>query len=128
MKSNHVALRVPAVMALGGTAIAIVSLIGRGWGAGLSVEIFTLFATIGYYLVGRRDTDVGAAVGGRVDERQSMILSEAAGLSGIAMTTVALVGFVVTTALGKSSWQFGVIACVGGVVFVLGQVWYQSRN
>jgi hypothetical protein len=122
MKTKKPRLLVPATMAISGSAIAIASLVGTGWGAGLSVEALTVAASIGYYVLGGRDTDIGAAFGGRPDERQESILVQAGSLAGIAATVVALVGFVITTAFGTSSWQFALIACVAGASFVVGEV------
>lgn len=63
-------LRVPIVMAAVGTAIAVATALGRGLAAAALGEAFTVAATLGYYYLGGRDSDTGALVGARADERQ----------------------------------------------------------
>jgi hypothetical protein len=60
-------------MAVGGSLIAFASLLGSGWFAALSVEVVTALATLGYYWLGGRDSDLGAMFGSRADERQASI-------------------------------------------------------
>jgi hypothetical protein len=120
MKTQNRRLQVPMTMAIVGSAIAVASLVSKGWGAALGVEVFTVAATLGFYALGRRDSDLGAASGGRSDERQASIQGQAAALSGIAMTIAALVGFIVTTALGvahgslRSLWASVACSCSWG--------------
>ena len=66
-------LRVPMVMAAGGTMIALATLLGRGPSRAALVEAFTIVATIGYHWLGGRDTDGGSLFGSRADERQEDI-------------------------------------------------------
>ena len=56
-------------MAIGGTGIAVAVVIGRGWAAAAPVELVTIAAAIGYYVLGGRGGDLGAIIGHRADER-----------------------------------------------------------
>ena len=126
MRTKHARLRVPAVMAVGGSAIALASLIRSGWSAALSVEVFTVIATIAYYALGGRDSDLGAVIGSRPDERQASIEMRATALAGNVMCVVAIVGFVIATALGDSTWPFAFFAVVGAASFLVGSVIFRG--
>ncbi len=121
-------LRVPATMAVGGSAIAAASLVGNGWKSGLLVEIVTVAATIGYYVIGGRDTDIGAVMGSRPDERQATIGMRSAALTGNVLSWVAVGGFVVVTATGGELWPFALFCGVGGLTFVTGLMVYRHRD
>jgi hypothetical protein len=113
-------------MAVGGSTIALATLVSSGWGAALAVEAFTIAATIGYYVVGGRDSDVGAMLGGRPDERQVGVETKAAAVAGIVTSVVALGGFVVATAVGSAVWPFALFCCVSAASFLAGLVIYRS--
>jgi hypothetical protein len=126
MRTKHAHFQVPAVMAVTGSAIALASLIGSGWSAALSVELFTVIATIGYCRLGRRDSDLGAMVGSRPDERQASIGLRATALAGNVMGVVAVGGVVIATALGASTWPFALFAVVGAASFLVGSVIFRG--
>ena len=128
MRTLDPRLRVPAVMALGGSAIALATLVGSGWAAALAVAAVTVGATVGYYVLGGHDSDLGAWFGSRPDERQSTLEVRAAAFAGIMMCAVALAGFVVATALGSATWPFALFAVVGSASFLTGSVVYRSRE
>lgn len=128
MNATPARLRVPTVMAIGGCAIALASLIGSGWGAALGVVLVTTAATAGYYVLGGRDTDVGAVFGAQLDERQANIEMRATALAGTAMCLVAVVGFVIATALGQATWPFILFSVVGAAAFVAGLVVYRVHG
>jgi len=125
-RTTHPRLLVPGVMAVGGSTIALATLVSSGWGAALAVEAFTIAATIGYYVVGGRDSDVGAMLGGRPDERQVGVETKAAAVAGIVTSVVALGGFVVATAVGSAVWPFALFCCVSAASFLAGLVIYRS--
>jgi hypothetical protein len=124
--TKHPRLWVPAVMATGGSAIALASLASSGWGSALSVEAFMIVATIGYYVLGGRDSEFGAIFGSRPDERQASIGMRATALTGNAMVVVALVGFVISTALGTVTWPFALFCVVGAISCLAGLVMYSA--
>lgn len=128
MKTLSPRLRVPAVMAGLGTAIAVGSLAGSGWSAALAVEAVTVAATIGYYVWGGLESDVGALFGSRPDERQASVALRASALAGIVMSYVAVFGFVIETARGGSAWPFALFCVAGAVTFTIGLVIYRVRG
>jgi hypothetical protein len=119
-------MRIPAVMAVGGTMIALALLIDARWQAALSSEVVTGLVAIFYYVLAGRDTDLGAMVGSRLDERQASIGMQAAAFSGTVTSVAAFVGGVIALALGKAAWPFLGICVVSGVSFLAGQFRYRS--
>jgi len=111
-------LRVPTVMAIVGTATAAATFIGRGLGSAVGFEIWTVLLTVGYYKLGARDSDFGAMMGSRTDERQAQIKERAAALSAIAMIGVAGIGYAVVVALKEPSWPFLLFSYVGVGAFL----------
>jgi len=118
-------LRSPAVMAVGGTVIAGASALGSGWPAGVAVEVVTVAACAAYWVVGGRDTDVGAIIGSRPDERQTSVAMRASALAASVMAGVALVGFAVAVALHAAAWPFELVADTGAAAFVAGLFLYR---
>lgn len=96
-------LRIPIAMAVGGTTIALATIVGRGLSSAAVVEAVTIVAAMAYYSIGGRDTDGGALFGARADERQAGVGLRASALAGRATTVVALIGFVIQTARGEST-------------------------
>jgi len=86
----------------------------------LLVEAVTVAATLGDYHLGGRDTDAGALVGSRPDERQHGIALRASAQAAHAMVLAALAGFVFETASGGDPWPFAFLIAVGGASFVAG--------
>jgi hypothetical protein len=90
------------------------------------VEAVTIVAAMGYYAIGARDTDGGALFGSRADERQADVGLRASALAGRATTVVALVGFVIQTARGATTWPFALLCVVGAISFVAGVALYRD--
>ena len=110
----------PAVTVVLGSAIAFGAWIGTGWGAALAVEVVTVIGACAYYLLGGRDSDVGALFGSRPDERQASIGMRATALTGNVMILVGIGGVVIATATGTSVWPFFLFCWVGAATFVVG--------
>jgi hypothetical protein len=126
-RTKHPRLVVPAIMAVGGSAIAIGSWIGEGWGSAVSIGIVTVVATIGYYILGGRDSDFGALFGSRPDERQAGIDLRATALTAHVLTLMAIGGVVVSMAMGALVWPFLLFGVVGGVTYAVGLVIYRHH-
>jgi hypothetical protein len=127
MKTMTPRLRVPITMAILGTAIAIASGVSSGWTAALIVEAFVVVCTIGFYVLGGRDSDLGADIGSRADERQATIQLRASALTVSVTALVAVIGFVIQTARGANTSSFALFACVIAVTYLVGFVIYRDR-
>jgi hypothetical protein len=120
-------LLVPATMAIGGSAIAVATWIGQGFGGAVAIEIFTVVATVGYFVLGGRDSDFGAIFGSRPDERQANIDLRATAFTGMTLILLAIGGVIVSTAMGKLVWPFMLFAVVGGLTYVVGLLIFRRR-
>lgn len=63
----------PVLMLILGTGLAAAEAIGHGWRDAIPIEVVTVVAAVGYFLVGGLDHDIGAIYGSRGDERQHMV-------------------------------------------------------
>ena len=127
IRNRATRLRVPIAMAFGGSALTVATLVGFGWERATGPAVVTVLASVGYYLLGGRDTDTGDLSGGRPDERQLGIVTQATALAGQAVSLVALGGWAVTTALGHPAWPFLVVTVVAAAAFVGGIAVYRRR-
>ncbi len=125
--TRHPRLIVPGTMLVLGSLIALGSFIGAGWGAAVGIEAITIVAAVVYYVLGGRDSDVGALFGSRPDERQASINMKATALTGNVLILVAIGGVVVTSALAEPAWPFLLFGVVGGITYLIGLLIYGSR-
>ncbi len=115
-------LRVPIVMLVGGAAVSLAALVRQGGAAALTCGVVTVAAAAGYYVLGGRDSDVGAVVGGHTDERQLSTATVASAASGTAALVCAFVCWVVAQCAGGPAWPAGVVvaaAIVGATAHVI---------
>ena len=124
--TRHPRLRAPAVMAIGGTVIAAAVVIGQGWAAAVPVEVVTIAAAIGYYLLGGRGGDLGAIIGHQADERQDGIRIRARALAAQVAGLAALAGYVIELARGSAVWPFELFVAVLAGSFLAGLVIYRA--
>ena len=113
-------------MAIGGSVIAAAVLIGQGWAAAVPVEVVTIAAAIGYYLLGGRGGDLGAIIGRRADERQESIRVRARSLAAQVAGLAALIGYVIELARGSAVWPFELFVAVLAGSFLAGLVIYRA--
>jgi hypothetical protein len=124
--TKHPRLRAPAVMAIGGSVIAAAVVIGQGWAAAVPVEVVTVAAAIGYYLLGGRGSDLAAIVGHRADERQESIRVRARALAAQVAGLAAIIGYVIELARGGAVWPFELFVAVLAGSFLAGLVLYRA--
>jgi hypothetical protein len=120
-------LVVPMAMASIGTALAIASWIGNGWASGLALELVTVVATVVYYVLGARDSDFGALIGSRPDERQITISTRATVLMANVLVVISLGGTIISAAAGALVWPFLLITAVGGATYFAGVAFYRHH-
>jgi hypothetical protein len=121
-------LRAPTMILAAGAALAVVGGISQGWGSAISLMVVAIAAAVYFYAAGRRDSDWGALIGGRADERQALIDTRAEALAGTAVYAAAVIGAIVALALRgpghwRSYWPFGLIIVVGTVSY-----WRRGRE
>jgi hypothetical protein len=125
--TRHARLVVPATALVLGSAIAVGAWIGSGWGAAVGIEAVTLAGAVLYYFLGSRDSDLGALMGSRPDERQASIGMRSTALTGFVLILMAIGGVIVTSALAKPAWPFLLFCVVGGTTYLAGLVIYRNR-
>jgi hypothetical protein len=121
-------LRAPTMMIVVGTGLAAAVVAGRGWGTAIPTEVIVVVSAIGYYVWGGGDSDMGAMIGSRVDERQSLLRMRAQALAAIAVAVTGLVGYTVAVALRDPVWPFALLLGVEVIVFLAGLVIYGARD
>jgi hypothetical protein len=126
--AKHGRLAAPAIMIIGGTGLAGAVVASQGWEAAVPVEAIAIVAAIGYYIWGGRDSDFGAMIGSRVDERQSLLRMRAQSLGGTAAGLASLIGYIVAVALKDPVWPFLLVLGAGVIGFIAGLAIYGARS
>lgn len=125
MKSaKHGRLTAPAMMIIGGTGFTTATAVAQGWQAAMPIAALAVIGAIGYYVWGGRDSDMGAMLGRRVDERQILVRARAQSLAGVAGATAGLGGYMVAIALKDPVWPFVLILGVEAIAFIAGLAIY----
>lgn len=113
----------PAVAVVAGTTIAAAVGISQSWWSALISELVALAWAVALYVIGGRDTDIGAAVGAQGDERQELVKLRAARLC-LAVVVVALVaGCLIAAATKHAIWPFQAGAVLIGISYFYG-LWF----
>lgn len=89
-----------AAAVIGGIVVIALQGIGQ-WGSYWPIGLVVAVGTV-TYLWGGRACGFGALIGGRADERQAQIRTQARALSAIAMAAATVVGVLVEVALGDT--------------------------
>lgn len=121
-------LRAPAFTAAAGLVLAVAVGVAVRWAAAAPVAAIAAAAAVVYYWVGGTDTEIGAMVGARADERQTSVRLRARALAGGVMLVVGAVGGVVAAALHDPVWPYAAIVGLGVACFLAGLAWYGRRG
>jgi hypothetical protein len=127
-------LREPVSAAVGGTVITVIVGISQGWVPAVVLAVATVVFTVGLYAWGGKDTDVGAVIGRRADERQTNLRMKVNALQGQILTVAAALVFLVAvigkaTAWPKASiWPFEIPVLLAGLSGLLGWTIYRDRG
>jgi hypothetical protein len=121
-------LRTPVTILVGGAVVAVAEGIGQGWGALIAQAVVAVAGAAIFYRAGGVDSDYGALIGDRADERQGRIKMRARALSGTVVYAAAVIGAIVVLALRGpghwgSYWPFVLVVVVG-----TGGYWWRGRD
>ena len=127
-------LRIPAQMVALGAVLAVIFGPFLGWGAAVGgMVVFSVLAA-GYYVWGGKDTDMGAIIGSRADERQASLYMKVAALQGKVMTAASALAYLVVV-VGRASfwpkvtvWPFAIPVGLAGLTGMAGWVIYRERG
>lgn len=119
-------LRAPLSMLVGGAVIAAIVVPAQGWNTLLSLGPLTVVLAAGWYLSGGRDTDFGALMRDKADERQDYRRLKTQALVGIVMSITVGVAYLAALAAKATLWPFEIIVFVPGVTFFIGWAIYRE--
>jgi hypothetical protein len=121
-------LRVPISTTVLGSALAVAVGVSRGWSAAFGIEVVVFLIAAYVYMMGHNDSDTGAVLGSRTDERQTIVRLRAQALAMRVMYVAALIAWAVAIALKGLYWPFDLIFSLGGVSFLVGIQIYGVRE
>ena len=127
-------LRIPAQMVVLGAVLAVIFGAAQGWWGAVIILGSFLALAAGYYVWGGKDTDVGAIIGSRADERQASLQMRVTALQGKVMTGAAAVTYLVAV-LGRATfwpkvtvWPFAIPLALATLSGLVGWVIYRERG
>lgn len=115
-------LRAPILTAGVGLALAVAVAVAAGWMAAAPVAVVSLTAAAAYYWLGGTDTDAGAMIACRADERQRTVRLQVRALAGFLMFVGASAGALVAALAKQPAWPYAVIVGIGVLTFVGGLI------
>jgi hypothetical protein len=122
-------MRKPLRRAIAGLVLAGAWAIGGGaqrWLA-IVIAVSVLGYAVGRYVWAGQDTDEGALMGSRADERQQMVGQKARALAGVVALAAAYAGLVITLAVKRDdAWPFAIMLVVTGFGYLFGLSSYGS--
>jgi hypothetical protein len=123
-------LRAPVRILAVGVVIAVVTIIGHGWGPPIYTVLipFVLVAATGYYVWGGRDTDTSAVIRHDMDERQAHQRLQVQALVGKVMSLAAAVSYLVAVSLNATLWPFGIALGLPLLTAIAGWVAYREHG
>ena len=119
-------LRAPVSILAGGTAIAAIAVPARGWAILASLGPLTAVLAAGWYLAGARESDFGALMRDKADERQAYRRLKAQALVGIVMSAAVGVAYLAGLAAKVTLWPLGILVFVPGITFIVGWTIYRE--
>ncbi len=110
----------PVFAGVGGSAISLAVGLGQGkWEPIVIGEVVTAMAVIALCFVGAQDTDVGAVLARRADERQVIIRMKASRVAAVVGVLASVVACVIAAARNGTYWPFEVIYIAMGVSYLV---------
>jgi hypothetical protein len=128
-RSSPRRLWVPAVAGIGGSAISLAVGIGQHtWAATVIGETVTAIAVVFIYLTAKRDSDLGALLGLRADERQELIRLKASRVSAVVAVAGSVVACVIAAAINAAYWPFEALYITSGAAYLVSIRVYGARE
>lgn len=129
MKFISPRLRKPLRRAIAGLVFAGAWAIGGGhqrWLA-IVIAVSVLCYAVAWYVWAGQDTDEGALLGSRADERQQLVGQKARALAGVVAVVAAYTGLVITVAVKRDdAWPFAIMLVVTSFGYLFGLSSYGS--
>jgi hypothetical protein len=124
-------LRKPLLRVMAGLALAGAWAIGGGPAAWMAIiiAIVILGNAVAWYVAAGDDSDEGALLGSRADERQKLAGQKARALAGTVAMTAAYAGVVITLAVDRAdAWPFAALFVITAAAYRFGLSSYGSSE
>jgi hypothetical protein len=121
-------LRTPLKMIAGGLVTMAITVAVYGWVTVAVLGPVVVIAAAGYYLWGGRDSDVGALIGHKADERQVNLQLKMQALVGKVMSVAVAVAYLVAFAVKATLWPFGILIALPALTLFAGWAIYRDRG
>jgi uncharacterized membrane protein len=125
---KHRRLWTPAIAVVAGSVIALSVGISQSWLSALISEVIALAWAVNLYVIGGRDTDIGAVVGSEGDERQEFVKLRAARLCMVVVVFAIVAGCLVAAATKNPIWPFQAGAVLIGIAYFYGLWFYGTAR
>lgn len=120
-RRRHPRLWTPVLAGVIGSAVSLAIGFGQGQPAAIVVGLsVTALVVAVLYVVSGQESDVGAIVGSRTDERQALVRLKASRLSSVVAVLAAVLACVIAATLGTTYWPFEVLYLVTGAAYLVG--------
>jgi hypothetical protein len=121
-RRKHARLSLPARAVFCGSLIAFSMGIGWSWWSALVSELLALGYAVSLFVTGARDTDIGAVIGRRADERQKLVTLSAARVAVVVALACMIVACVVAGALKDRTvfWSFDLLTVITTIAYFVG--------
>lgn len=121
-------LRMPVRVLIIGSAATVFAVILYGWVAALYLGPFVLVGAAGWYVMGGRDSDLGAVTRYQLDERQVYRQLQMQALVGKVMTAAAVIAYFVALAVKATLWPFAIFIALPCLAGLAGWVIYREHG
>lgn len=119
----------PAVAGIGGSAISLAVGLGQhNWAATVIGEAVTAIAVVFIYLTAKKDSDLGAVLGLRADERQELIRLKASRVSAVVGVAGSVIACVIAAAINAAYWPFEALYIASGAAYLVSIRVYGARE
>ncbi len=125
--SKYGRLSVPFMAAVGGTAISLsVGLGQHHWEAIAIGETVTVLVVAFLFAASAQDSDIGAVLAHRSDERQELVRLQASRVSAFVAVTGSVVACVTAAARDATYWPYEAIYIAAGLAYIISIRFYSA--
>ncbi len=118
--SIHGRMWVPLIAAIGGSAISLAVGLGQHhWEAIIIGETVTVLVAAFLFAASAQDSDVGAVLARRADERQELVRLHASRVSAVVAVTGSVIACVVAAARDATYWPYEAIYIAAGLSYLI---------
>jgi len=121
-------LRAAVLFAAGALIILAIGGATRGWASLAYVAPVPIVAVVALYLWGARDSDTGALIRHRLDERQEYQRLKVQALVGRVLSIAVALAYTIAAATKATLWPWAILLGLMAIAFVTGQLLYGEHG